>query len=161
MPTDCRSAKIILPTCTVKCVNAYVDWLYSQRMSSLIDDNAAGRHPTLYGDLVEAYTFGEKIQDDVYCDSLLGAMADAVDNGYNPSSLAIQQIYAGTSENAPVRDFHVSVYADVGKGSWMSHAPDVFPRQFLMDLSIKLLNGDTSKQSFWGCRRHWFKQRRR
>lgn len=125
-----RPCTIELPKDQVDIVAAYVDYLY-------VDDIKAEK--TIFSWLAHLYCFGEKIQDDGFCDALLLAIRSGAGPGrFSPGIDTVNIIYAGTPKNAPMRRFLVELYAQ--RATAVSQFPENTCSEFLRDLVVAMCN---------------------
>lgn len=163
---------IDLPEDAPEVVSAYVDWLYSDKIfprtgEPPADTDAHGKESK---HLAKLYVFGEKNQDDAFCDAVITAwarhFARKIDGRcYYFTSSSIVEIYRGTSSSSPARKFVVHVFAKHGCKSWLQNEASFTQTallEFLRDLAIEILrdggSGPTSDDIF-NERRKWFKQK--
>ena len=149
-------------------VAAYVDWLYFGKIASKpisppelpIDDGE-------YEFLARLYAFGEKIQADLFCDTVIDAMTLKSDvlamDGTRtfPGHAAISVLYGGTLSESPARRFLVDMYVDFGTEKWIPKDADLNHVEFLTDLSRVLLAASkrtiSQTQSNYPRRHKWHK----
>lgn len=149
---------IKLPDDSVEVVTAYLDWLYTKKLEFSQEGTAQG---AFWEHLARLYVFGEKIQDDAFCDQVLQAIvlrADGDDNS-TPTYAAIGIFYGSTTENAPIRQFIVEYFATFAAKTWFACH---LPAEFLRDLAMELVQRrQMKKTATLFSRRHvWSKLKR-
>ena len=162
------SREIELPHDDYDVVAAYVDWLYFGKIASKpiappelpIDDGE-------YDFLARLYSFGEKIQADLFCNTVVDAMTLKTDvlaaDGTRtfPSHAAIAALYSGTPNDSPARRFLVDMYVEFGTEKWIPDEADLNHVEFLTDLTRALLvkskKSISQTQSNYPRRHRWHK----
>lgn len=140
-----QSRILELPEDKPTTVGGYLEWLYSR---SIQVENPKKRGVHEYRHLTGLYVFGEKIQDDDFCDAVMQAMAKECDRhdedgdctGWVPSNREIRTLYDGTLAGSPARRFVVDVHVACGDVDWLKEDEfEVLPREFLLELARALL----------------------
>ncbi|KAK4619511.1 hypothetical protein CLAFUW4_11456 [Fulvia fulva] len=163
-----RSRIVELPDDDAEVVSAYVDWLYFRKIASKpISPPELPMDDGEYQLLAQLYVFGDKVQADAFCDSVLDAMAQKTDDVATdgtrtfPSHSAIMALYNGTPMGSPGRRFVVDMYAEYGAQSWIPSESEFNHAEFLTDLVRALLDkrqtSSVHKQSNFPRRRKWHK----
>lgn len=164
---------IELPEDTPEVVSAYVDWLYSDKIFPRTGELPADAvmHARESDHLAKLYVFGEKNQDDAFCDAVITAWARHLDTKiagkyYYFASDCIASLYAGTSSSSPARKFVVQLFVKYGRKQWLQN-DETFMRvgllDFFRDVAIEQFKevGSVRAQSdvIFDRRREWFKQK--
>lgn len=159
--------KIDLPDDCPHVVADYIEWLYSKEIEftykskgpSAIQkfDDIQKEISNDYHHLARLYVFGEKIQDDSFCNRALSTMIEVctdspmVTNGSKlyPSNTTIPIIYAGTPAGSPARRFLVWVHQH-GKAFWLTNSRETFMScpEFLFDLAVAQAESHPGKADF-------------
>jgi hypothetical protein len=126
-----RERKIHLPEDRLEVVEAYVEWLYSQKVTSMsgkaTSDIVENEMPMEHEHIARLYVFGEKVQDDDFCDAALAMFLALIGRNFDgdhylPSSGAILIIYNGTSDGSPIRKLLVHIWKTYGWKDWFHPA---------------------------------------
>lgn len=162
-----------MPEDTPEVVSAYVDWLYSDKIFPKSDEPPvdARTHGQESDHLAKLYVFGEKNQDDAFCDAVITAwtrhLGKKIDGRYYwfPAD-SIRQLYAGTSSSSPARRFVVQTFVKYGCKAWLQEDPrfsQVALLEFLKDVVVEQFgNGSVQvpkEGEIFDKRREWFKQK--
>jgi hypothetical protein len=97
--------------------------------------------------LGKLYVLCEKIQDRSAKQALLAAFVESIlqerGNGSRcfPTDDMIHEIYDGTLESDPLREFLVDCYVYKGHSGWMSSKYDALPHEFLHDVLVGMFKG--------------------
>lgn len=163
---------------TSEVVSCYVDWCYSKHIHSSKPVPPTGlkrtdiQAETIF--LAKVYVFGEKIQDDAFCDVVITAMAEMADQKFyresNPNPwfhyadpVTISIIYNGTTADSPARRFLVDVYVSFACKGWFEKGTKYLRTpEFLQDLLVAHLKPESSRRGVGlvrDRRKEWFKQK--
>lgn len=116
-----------------------------------------------FGHLARAYVFGEKIQDDAFCNNVMDAILKRIKgNGHvswYPTTDAVATIYNGTPEGSPARRLCVYLHTNFGSARQIRSTEDGEHPDFLRDLSRSLLEarGYPTSRLDLGDRQNWHK----
>lgn len=163
-----HSRTVELPDDDAEVVSAYIDWLYFRKIASKpVSPPELPMDDGEYQLLAQLYAFGDKVQADSFCDSVLDAMVQKTDDvaadGTRtfPSHSAIMTLYNGTAQGSPARRFVVEMYAEYGAGKWIPLESEFSHADFLTDLVRALLQkrqtSSVHKQLNFPRRRAWHK----
>lgn len=173
--------KIYLPEDDPAVLNACLQWLYGH-MIQFSAMNSKPRDEWTTQDasdahyfLAKCYVFGEKMQQDGFCNDAISAILHLVDEGCKgsdgtskvkifPSHGAICAIYNGTSRDSPARKMMVHLYTFYGHKGFLSNLPNDekahYP--FILDLALAMLPvtscHNTDSRTAWPSRERWFKK---
>ncbi|EME76910.1 uncharacterized protein MYCFIDRAFT_200909 [Pseudocercospora fijiensis CIRAD86] len=125
----------------VDTVTSYAHWLYHREIS----DVNFRRDGKLYPDhmfLVSLWLFGDKVQDDKFCDAAICAVLDTMDDDRYvslsiPDEAAINKAYDSTPFDSPLRRFFVAVLADHCQEEWFE--TNDYNAEFVQDLAKELV----------------------
>lgn len=141
-------------------VAGYIQWLYSG--GHITPDTAKDNKLTEYSWLVKAYIFGDRIQDDQFCNSIIFKIAKAMDRAINNRhqfhcSEVLDLIYSETPKSSLLRRLVVDVYAARCNEKIISETFSDAPREFLLELLIKFANQTLSDfRSITGRCHEWY-----
>jgi hypothetical protein len=132
--------RIPLPDDSSLAVGLYVQWIYAGKIFSRpskeeADDKSSCDEQTL---LVEAFIFGEKVQDgqfkDAIVDSILTAINDPGKDGklWYPGGQIVDRAYEGTPEGSPLRMLMVDIYVKHGSRGLLHKISNI---DFVKDLA--------------------------
>jgi hypothetical protein len=165
---DGEIRRLELPDDDVEVVAAYVDWSYFGKVASKpLAPPALPLDDGEYQFLARLYSFGDRIQADAFCDSVLDAMVaktdDVAEDGTRtfPSHSAVMALYNGTPSDSPARQFIIDMYLDFGAEKWVPEDIECNHVRFLMDLSRAFLARSAGmprqRQRNYPRRRRWHK----
>lgn len=135
---------------------AYVNWLYT----NVIPPFTTGPSDD-YGRLARLYVFGEKIQDDAFCDQVTTVIAKGFDSfNYRPSPTTTNLIYSGTPAGSPIRQLLLETYSAQSLEDWFD-GDCLYNAEFMNDLAKQFVRDRGQvKTKFWHDQRSkWFKQK--
>ena len=147
---------------------AYIDWLYSSVVASILPEPADDECQLAreFHALAKLYVFGEKVQDDYFCDATLRAiMALSKKRSACPAPDSAIVIYEGTPEGSPARLLLVHLYqiaANRDMMEWEANKNCLFEvPEFLFDLALGSIpiaryEKDEPKDAY-AIRRKWLK----
>ena len=121
-------------------VSLYVHWIYTNRILSR--DSASEGSCDEIGLLVDAFVFGEKLQDGRFKDAIIDAIIKSTNpsNGsgctWYPGLTEIKHAYEGTPSGSPLRRLIVDCWALNGRKDWDR---DGLNKDFQADLMGELL----------------------
>lgn len=150
-------------------VSAYLEFIYSRSVSFAFftTDKAANDHTMMR--LIRLYIFGEKIQDDDFCDEVLrtvGTRCDTEDSKghlWFPVDIGVRSLYDGTPSNSPARRFVVDLHLRRGHKGFLQADIDKHHPEFLLDLALRFLryNLYESDQSVFSLAEKWSKKKQK
>ncbi|KAF2208127.1 hypothetical protein CERZMDRAFT_101585 [Cercospora zeae-maydis SCOH1-5] len=136
-------------------VAAYVHFLYHDEihteLSEAVLEAAEGSDESTivkaeHGFLAKLYMFGEKVQDDIFCDKVITALAATIDKRDGrggrtfPNSKVVKFIYDGTIAGSPIRQMMAEIYAENSGHHWFPHrAYEYFHPEFSYDVVREIL----------------------
>ncbi|EME77419.1 uncharacterized protein MYCFIDRAFT_146637 [Pseudocercospora fijiensis CIRAD86] len=158
-----------LPFDDIDIVAAYAHWLYFKRVASkLISPPKLSMDDGEFLMLARLYCFGEKVQDEAFCDGVITAMTlktyDVAEDGTRifPGHCAVMALYNGTTKNSISRKFMVDMYCEFGMDLWIPEEAELNHPEFLADLVRAFLGGRKSivphMQTNFPRRRTWHKR---
>lgn len=134
----------------------YINWLYTKAIAPYTDVEGD------YVRLARLYAFGERVEDDGFCDQVMTEITNGMDASHSyPAGPAIEVIYAGTPPGSLARRFVVEVHAVKAQEDWFGGNKDPYPVEFMEDL-VKHFVGHRphmGQLSWHGERARWFKQK--
>ncbi|KAF2167852.1 hypothetical protein M409DRAFT_21999 [Zasmidium cellare ATCC 36951] len=175
-----QARAVELPEDSPEVVAAYVDWCYSKEiMCKKAGSSNEYTRLDIHREqwiLAELYVFGEKVQDDSFCDSVMTALTEACELEVNepldeqfgycflPEDGIVSLIYDGIPPNSPARRFVVDMYVSYATKEWFSPStPWLKNPEFLKDLVVANLKDSPLQQSVEAevrsRRKEWFKQK--
>ena len=133
------SGEIELPEDDPNIFSVYLEWLYSRKLTLVYDPSTTDATDPLFTELASLYVFGEKVQDDNFCDTIVTQILHAT-NRLNkfPCSAANHIIYEGTPETSPARRLLVHLTVEHGTPDWIDR-DEQDHADFLIDLARELL----------------------
>lgn len=138
-----QERRVVLPDDTPSVVNLYAQWLYSDKIISRQSPNEEDERTVAeYSLLIDAFVFGEKIQDGPFKDASIDALIHLVDtpdkDGWKwyPTG-RVDFAYQGTPEGSPLRKLLVDMHMFHGNGEWLSSQKNA---DYMRELGKRLLN---------------------
>ena len=126
-----------MPDDDPKVVNLYAQWLYCGKVHSrdltLESEQTSGELDLL----VDAFVFGEKIQDGLFRDTIIDALImctstpDKQGTTWYPTGSSVCRAYEGTPVGSPLRRLMVDLHNHHGQQKWIKDENNV---EFLTDL---------------------------
>ncbi|KAK4495655.1 hypothetical protein PRZ48_012923 [Zasmidium cellare] len=148
---EAQSREITLPSDSAEVVSCYVDWCYSKQIASthLFSEQSLRDLDEEDALLADLYVFGEKVQDDRFCNAVMTAMAELMDQEFvtdgvlasrSPGPSTVKTIYDGTPTDSPARRFLVDQYVAYGSQEWFDGNDEYLQcPEFLRDLALAQL----------------------
>lgn len=125
--------------------------------------NKSGKLRAYYSFMVDLYLFGERLQDDEFCDDVLCAILLMLDKPeWCPGSNTIARAYAGTPVGSPLRKLLVDVWTEEADSSWFDEKThNTLPGAFTIDLlkALAIRRTGPSSQLFYPRRATWMKKK--
>lgn len=124
-------------------VDLYVQWVYQNRVCTRKSVEEPGTIRSEISLLVDAYIFGDKIQDYSFADAVIDAIIKSANtptidkSEVVPDAHAIQKAFAGTVPGSPLRRLMVDIWSRHARSIWVT---DGMPQDFLTDLARSLLD---------------------
>jgi hypothetical protein len=147
------------PEDQVDVIVAYVDWLYTAKIPNTV------RTGHVYADYVflcNLYVFGEKIQDDLFCNAASSKLLLESDKPHNaagdrtiPGASSIRVAYNGTPAGSPLRKLLAAQWAETALPEWVKKPEDICP-EFFFDMIRYLLETRGPRSRDWYGRRGHF-----
>ena len=141
--------KIRLPEDDPEAVGTYLEWMYTSKidLNPLTNDDMSAKDiEEEFEHLARAYVFGEKAQDNAFCNGVIDAMfarvlgpGGGIERAY-PTTKAISIIYDGTPEGSPARKMCVYLGTQYGHSNWIESTEDGEHPDYLRDLTRSLLD---------------------
>ncbi|OCL08416.1 hypothetical protein AOQ84DRAFT_388851 [Glonium stellatum] len=137
--------RIRLPSESPDIFSLYQNWIYARKIPTALNEPGRKGHAE-YIRLSQAYCLGEMLMDTTFKDAIVDAIISkavtpaADDDCWYPDGKAIGLIYDGTPKDSPARELLVAFYHCCGDSDWITKEDDL-PKDFLMDLTIALLDG--------------------
>ena len=131
MASKGQEGRVPLPNDDPAVFALYFQWVYRGRIFSSQDTGDTGGNREEISLLVDAYVFGEKLQDrdfrDAVIDSLIHAVdtPDAQDLKWYPTSAAIDSAYIGTPEGWPLRKLLVDMHFFHSLPKWFNRESNI------------------------------------
>ncbi|KAF2167902.1 hypothetical protein M409DRAFT_22049 [Zasmidium cellare ATCC 36951] len=125
-------------------IASYLEYIYGGSVSSTSDRDNAHRVEVSVR-LLRLYVFGEKIQDDDFCDAVLSMLAtrcdekDSDERRWYPINEAVHLLYAGTPSGSPARSFLVDMHLQHGNIRWLEVDVKYHHPEFLLDLARQFM----------------------
>lgn len=125
----------------------YVHWIYSRTLPTRVDEPAAAGNEE-YLKLAKAYGLADRLQDQLFKNAVIDAFLDKTStvasdgNAWWPVGPVIRCIYDNTPESSKGRTLLVDIYTNYAVKDWLTEGAQRkdLPKQFLLDLSVKLLD---------------------
>lgn len=136
-------------------VVTYINWLYTKAIPAYTDEEGD------YLRLARLYVFGERVEDDGFCDAVLSEITKGIDVSRSyPAGHCIEVIYSGTPPGSPARGLLVEVHAAKGRKDWFGGDKGPYPVAFLEDLVKHFIDyrEPLGHLSWHNDRARWFKQ---
>ena len=121
-------------------VELYVHWTYTNRILSRSSATGGGGHEMIL--LVDAFVFGEKVQDDRFKDTVIDAIIscaathDRDEWKRYPLPIEVNRAYYGTPTGSPLRRLIIDLWAVNGHDGWSKEGLNA---DFQADLIHELL----------------------
>jgi hypothetical protein len=124
-------------------VGLYVQWIYGGKIFSRPSKGDVDYSPT-HGeipDLVDAFVFGEKIQDGDFKDAVIDSVTASINvpdkdgKCWYPVGPVVDRAYEGTPEGSPLRRLMVDIHLHHGRRQWLDGATNI---DFVKDLAGEL-----------------------
>jgi hypothetical protein len=121
-------------------VGLYVQWIYGGKIFSRPSKGDGDHNPahSEVSDLVEAFVFGEKIQDGDFKDAVIDSVIASINipgkdgKCWYPVGPVIDRAYEGTPEGSPLRRLMVDIHLHHGRRDWLDRATNI---DFVKDLA--------------------------
>lgn len=137
-----QERRIPLPDDDGAVVELYLQWLYRGKLFTRPLSEDIGNDCYEHSLLVDAFNFGEKIQDEQFKDCVIDALIISVaspdTNGTNwfPTGSCVTRAYDGTPVGSPLRKLLVDFHVVHGSREWLK---DENHPEFLADLAKDLI----------------------
>lgn len=135
---------VSLPEDDTKAFELYLNWLYTQKLTSKPQSADASTRRTEFLLLAKCVTLGEKLQDVRFKNALIDTLMaiseerDGKGSKWFPGADAISDIYEGTPQTAPIRRLLVDLWFWHGQRHWTkTYNEDQFHKTFLFDMLAK------------------------
>lgn len=141
-----QARKIELPEDDPDVVATYLEWLYSTKINhphEAIKTPNTEQSRDAHLVYAELYCFGEKCQDDAFCNAVMLAWVDMLDSqtadGVRiwtaPGAGAVRIIYQGTPKHSPARRMLSYIYSTFGRERWITNSKNNTERgEILLDV---------------------------
>lgn len=123
-------------------VGLYVQWIYGGRILSCPSTaECEGQDGQPYRELpllIEAFVFGEKIQDGDFKDAVIDSIIASInipgkdDKCWYPSGSTVDRAYEGTPEGSPLRRLMADIHVNHGGREWLEGVTNI---DFVKDLA--------------------------
>ena len=140
---ESQERAVPLPDDDPKVVDLYTQWLYCRKVlshdSTLISERNSGELDLL----IDAFVFGEKIQDQLFRDTIIDALItytntpDKQGTSWFPTGDMVRRAYEGTPTGSPLRTLMVNLHNHRGTQKWIKDQNEN-SLEFLMDL-VKIM----------------------
>ncbi|KAM3421417.1 hypothetical protein BST61_g1811 [Cercospora zeina] len=161
-------------------VAAYVHFLYHDEIHTELSEAVLSATEESDGStivkaehvfLAKLYMFGEKVQDDLFCDQVITALAATIDKRDGrggrtfPNSKVVKAVYDGTTAGSPIRQMMTEIYAENSGHHWFPHqAYEYFHPEFTYDVVREVLLHKTQcppKGKMVDLAPKWYKQKQK
>ncbi|TKA56516.1 hypothetical protein B0A55_13013 [Friedmanniomyces simplex] len=132
-----QKREIPLPDDKPEVFNLYAEWKYTGKLLSRLSPSDSGSNGGELTLLIDAYVFGEKVQDRDFQDATLDALImstntqDQEGKKWFPSGAVVRRAYRGTLAGSPIRRLLVDMHNHNGGENWIKEEND---EEFLVDL---------------------------
>lgn len=136
-----REREVPLPDDDPRVVDLYTQWLYCGKVLSHDPTLKSEQHSGELDLLIDAFVFGEKIQDELFRDTIIDALImytntpDKQGTSWFPTGGMVRRAYEGTPAGSPLRRLLVNLHNYRGNQKWIK---DENSLEFLMDL-VKIM----------------------
>lgn len=126
-----------LPDDDPKVVDLYTQWLYCGKVLSHDPTLKSEQHSGELDLLVDAFVFGEKIQDALFRDTIINTLMmytntpDKQGTSWFPTGNTVRRAYEGTPTGSPLRRLMVNLHNHRGNQTWIKEENS---SEFLIDL---------------------------
>lgn len=162
--------KIKLPEDDRDAVSTYLEWIYSSiiEISPLRNEDMSAKElDAEFEHLARVYVFGEKIQDNEFCNRTMDRILHRVTGlalfsdvvCCYPTTKAVKIIYDGTPEGSPARELCVWLQTRIGSAENVKSMEDGEHPDFLRDLTRAMMDvrGRPQHKLQVGRRDTWYK----
>ncbi|USW55516.1 Putative BTB/POZ domain-containing protein [Septoria linicola] len=136
-----QTREIKLPEDDPDAVATYFDFLHTKQGTVYWDEEDDKPNFDL---LVRVYVFGEKVQDERFCDVVMSALCQARDTPdqqgarYIPGTSVITDLYDGTPAGSPARRWVVDQYRDAVDAEGFREDLQNYPAEFVQEVAMDL-----------------------
>jgi hypothetical protein len=130
-------------------LKVYTQWLYNGRLDHFPVTNG------IYQDLAYLYVFGEQILDAVFCNAVMDVFTRMHGRQrYLPLGNIITMVYDQTKKGSKLREVVADMYAyrAVENGLGMKEFAEEMPKEFLVDVVVKMAGVREKKDEEWWVR---------
>ncbi|KAK4495740.1 hypothetical protein PRZ48_013008 [Zasmidium cellare] len=126
-------------------VSGYLEFIYRGSICSAPFSSDSEERNRAIQHLIRLYVFGEKIQDDEFCNSTLRTLVtrcsekDSTGSTWYPTGNSVRTLYDGTPTNSPARCFLVDMHLEHGEEEWLGEDAEHHHPEFLFDLARQLM----------------------
>ncbi|KAF2158468.1 hypothetical protein M409DRAFT_71631 [Zasmidium cellare ATCC 36951] len=119
-----QEGKVPLPDDDYDTVELYRQWLYRDKLAVRRPAQESGTDGVEFRNLVDAFIFGDKVQDGNFQDATIDALIAATNTPdlnnktYYPASTTVDHAFKHTLEDSPLRRLLVDMYAYHGSQEW-------------------------------------------
>lgn len=138
-----RDRTIPLPTDDPDVVDLYMQWIYTTKLPTRQPKSEVTDNDEVFSLLINAFVFGDKIQDGNFRDGTIDALVRTVHTPaqdgthYYPGIRRLDQAYKGTMKGSPLRRLLTDMYVHHAKGDWSVQTDNC---ELLQDLTRELLD---------------------
>lgn len=106
-------------------MDLYIQWLYRNKIYTRKAKEQIAKESDEYDTLIEAFIFGEKIQDGRFKDAIVDAIiaasrtADITGKTWNPVGRRVDRAYEGTPPRSPLRKLMLDIHVQRGRSDWI------------------------------------------
>ena len=134
---------IPLPDDEMDIVELYVQWLYRNKIYTRKPKEHLAKESDEYDTLIEAFIFGEKMEDDCFKDTIIDAIIacsvteDVTGKCRNPIGPRVDRAYDGTPPGSSLRRLLLDIHLQRGHEGWVNETQNA---EFLRALTKALYN---------------------
>jgi len=117
-------------------IKVYVAWLYSNRTFTKLEDGVDKESDIGFNGLLNAYIFGDKIQDSDFKDAIIDAFIEKTEETKS-YYINARKMWEYTPPGALIRRYMVDTYVWEGREKWLEYIP-YLNQDFLVELGRAL-----------------------
>jgi hypothetical protein len=129
-------------------IKVYVAWLYSNRIFTKPEDELDEESIVKFDGLIDAYVFGEKIQDSDFKDAIIDAIIEGTEEE-GACYTDARRIWEYTPPGALIRRYVVDIYVWKGYEEWLEDV-SYLNQDFLVELGRALYKRIESPEDYTG-----------
>jgi len=129
-------------------IKVYVAWLYSNRIFTKPEGEVDKESSVESNGLINAYVFGDKIQDSDFKDAIIDAIIEGSEEN-DDYYINARKIWEYTPPGALIRRYMLDTFVWVGDENWLEDV-SYFNQEFLVELGRALYKGFESPNDYTG-----------